>query len=289
MSALAGLLAHQAQPPEPHDLWAAWSLHPLAVLGLVLPACLYLRGRARTSRGHEKGRERCAALGMIVLAVALLSPVDALGGALASAHMVQHVMLTMVAAPLLALGSPLATILMGMPRGLRQFASELPRVVVLRSVLQPMRRPIVAWVLHVAALWVWHSAVLYDAAVRHPLIHAVEHLSFIATGILFWHTVLGGRRRAVSAGTGLMLVFTMALQGVLLSALLTFASTPWYGAYTMTRKWGLDPLTDQQLAGVIMWIPGGLIYLGAALGLLAAWIREGDRPGPGALAVSSGR
>lgn len=261
----------------------------MAVVGLAVPASVYLRGRASESRGREKGRERCAALGMIVLAVALLSPLDALAGALASAHMVQHVMLTMVAAPLLALGTPMGTILRGMPRRLRHFASRLPRVVVLGSVLQAVQRPIVAWVLHVAALWVWHSAVLYDAAVRHPLIHAVEHLSFIATGILFWHTVLGGRRRAVSAGTGLMLVFTMALQGVLLSALLTFASAPWYGAYAMTRSWGLDPLTDQQLAGVIMWIPGGLIYLGVALWLLAAWIREGDRLVPEALAVSARR
>lgn len=280
MTTLPGLLGHQVQPPEPHQLWTAWSLHPLVVLGLAVPAAAYVRARAG-GRQHDEGwRARCAALGLGAIALALLSPLDALAGALASAHMVQHVLLVIVAAPLLALGAPLTTVLRAMPVAVGRKVERARRVLGMRVLLQAMQRPVVAWLLHVGALWVWHSAVLYDAAVRHPLVHGFEHLSFIVTGVLFWHAVVGGRRRTVSAGTGLILVFTMALQGVVLSALLTFATVPWYRAYTTTRTWGLDPLTDQQLAGVIMWIPGGLIYLGAALALLAAWLREADHADP---------
>jgi len=256
LTELPWLLAHRRQPPSPHELWTAWHLHPLVVLGLALPAAGYLWARAGGRRPHGGWSGRCIALGLGAAGLALLSPLDALAAALASAHMVQHVVLTTVAAPLLALGAPF-----------RAHGGGLGQVI---------QRPVVAWLLHVGALWGWHSAALYDAALRHPLLHALEHLSFIVTAVLFWRAALGGLRSAASAGTGLVLVFTMALQGVLLSALLTFARAPWYRSYTTTRDWGLDPLTDQQLAGVVMWVPGGLVHLGAALALLAAWLHEGD-------------
>lgn len=194
--------------------------------------------------------------------------------------MVQHVLLTMVAPPFLVLAAPLPTLLRGLPRHLRRRVHRARHVDGIHSVLQAAQRPVVVWLLHVAALWIWHSATLYEGALRYPFVHALEHLSFIGTGLLFWHAVLS-RRRSASAGTGLLLLFTMALQGVILSALLTFASTPWYDAYTRTSTWGLDPLTDQQLAGVIMWIPGGLIYLSVALTLLVGAIHQEDHGAPG--------
>ncbi len=133
-----------------------------------------------------------------------------------------------------------------------------------------------------ATVWLWHAAVLYDAALANPFLHAVEHASLLGTAWLFWRSVIGPRSPGrVPGGLGVLLVFGMAMQSVLLSLLLTFARAPWYAGYaTTTAPWGLEPLADQQLAGVIMWIPAGLVYLGAALALLATWIRTAERDSP---------
>jgi cytochrome c oxidase assembly factor CtaG len=222
-------------------------------------------------RASDAWRARCFYGGLAVVALALLSPLDALSGALASAHMVQHVLLLLIAAPLLALSSPGATIVRGTPLAIRQATGRW------RRRLRPFRNPAALWALHVATIWFWHAAVPYDAALDHHLLHVAEHASFVVTGLLFWQVVLGARG-AVSNGFGILLVFTMAMQSVFLSALLTFASSPWYSGYEATAAaWNLEPLADQQLAGVIMWIPAGLVYLGAALTLLVRWIQETER------------
>lgn len=213
------------------------------------------------------------------IGVALVSPLDALSGALASVHMVQHVLLVLVAAPLLALSGPLPSLLRGSPAVLRTATVQWRRRLGLsRGSLRFLRQPVGVWLLHVGTLWFWHASVPYDAAVEHHVLHVLEHASFLVTGVLFWHVVLGARAAdRVSHGFGVLLVFAMAMQSVFLSALLTFARTPWYSAYgTTTAAWSLDPLADQQLAGVIMWIPAGLVYVGAGLALLVAWIRTSE-------------
>ena len=131
------------------------------------------------------------------------------------------------------------------------------------------------WLLQVGVLWFWHAAAPYDATLDNQFLHVLEHASFLVTAVLFWQVVVGVRGAArVSGGLGVLLVFAMAMQSVFLSVLLTFARTPWYSGYaTTTAPWGLDPLTDQQLAGVLMWIPAGGIHLAVALALLVLWIR----------------
>jgi cytochrome c oxidase assembly factor CtaG len=123
--------------------------------------------------------------------------------------------------------------------------------------LAVLRHPAAVWLLEVGVLWFWHAATPYDAALDNEFLHLVEHASFLVTAVLFWHVVIGIRGAArVSGGLGVLLVFAMAMQSVFLSVLLTFARTPWYSGYAATTApWGLDPLTDQRLAGVIMWIP----------------------------------
>jgi cytochrome c oxidase assembly factor CtaG len=135
------------------------------------------------------------------------------------------------------------------------------------------------WLLSVGVLWFWHAAVPYDAALASEPLHLTEHASFLVTAVLFWQVVVGVRGVArVSGGLGVLLVFTMAMQSLFLSVLLTFARTPWYSDYAITTApFGLDPLTDQQLAGVLMWIPAGGIYLAVALALLVSWIRASER------------
>ncbi|HEX5723095.1 MAG TPA: cytochrome c oxidase assembly protein [Acidimicrobiia bacterium] len=194
---------------------------------------------------------RSLLIALAVMAMALLSPLEEMAHALASAHMVQHLLLILVAAPLLS----------------KAIRFTLPKWV----------SPPLAWLLHTATIWFWHAAGPYNAAVVNPLLHGLEHLSFLGTAVVFWRVVGIGRQ---PEGIGVLLVFAMALQSVFLALLLTFADTPWYWVYSATtRAYGLDPLADQQLAGVIMWVPAGLVYTGIGLKLLLTWIRQHD-PAP---------
>ncbi|MDK3256962.1 cytochrome c oxidase assembly protein [Blastococcus capsensis] len=275
------ILAHVGESLAPHDLWSAWHADPLTLGGLLLAAVVYQRGRSR-NRAAEGRRPWYFGAGLVALAVALLSPVDALGGVLASGHMVQHLLLTLVAAPLLALSAPGGTLLRGSPPAVRRALPRWRRRSRLTAWGHVLRHPGPAWLLHVGALWAWHAGALYDAALQNPVIHALEHASFLATGVLFWRTVVGVRAARVPAGLGVLLLFGMAMSSALLSLLLTFAKDPWYSGYaTTTQAWGLDPLADQHLAGAIMWIPAGMIHVIAALALLIAWIRgteDGEAP-----------
>ncbi|HWH34611.1 MAG TPA: cytochrome c oxidase assembly protein [Acidimicrobiales bacterium] len=274
---LSALLASAGPPLSPAQLWSAWNLDPVLLAGLGGTAALYTRGRHLGARAaFDRWRAWCFAGALVAIGGALVSPLDALSGALASAHMVQHVILVLVAAPLLALARPVATLRRSVPRPLRRAGARWHRRLGLGRRRRPAwRDPVVVWLAHVAVLWAWHAAVLYQAAVDHQLLHIGEHASFLVTGVLFWSVVAGARR--ISDGYAALLVFTMALQSVFLSALLTFARSPWYPVYADTAgAWGLDPLADQQLAGAIMWVPAGFVYLGAALALMVAWVRASE-------------
>jgi putative membrane protein len=274
---LTPILAHPGQPPAPHDLWVAWNLDPVLVAGVLLAAWAYRRGQTSgPKRQVDTWRTRCFAGALVALGVALLSPLDALSSALASAHMVQHLLLLLAAAPLLALSAPSSAILRGSPLALRRASGRWRRRLRLtHGNLGVLRHPAAVWLLSVGVVWFWHAAAPYDAALDSEPLHILEHASFLVTAVLFWHVVVGVRGAArASNGLGILLVFAMAMQSVFLSVLLTFARTPWYSSYaTTTAPWGLDPLADQQLAGVIMWIPAGGIYLAVALALLVSWIR----------------
>lgn len=278
------ILAHAGLAPAPHDVWAAWNLDPVLLVGAALLAVLYHRGsgaRSRPAGAHSWGRKAMSAGALVVLAVALVSPLDAMAGALASAHMVQHVLLLLVAAPLLALGAPFAVLLAGSPPAVRRASLRWRRRLgVTHAKLRLLREPATLWLFHTGTIWFWHAAGPYEAALEHHGVHVVEHASFLVTAVLFWHAVIGARARRAAEGIGILLVFAMALQGVFLSLLLTFAPSPWYSSYEATTSpWGLTPLADQQLAGVIMWIPAGLVYLGAGIALLVAWLQAAERAG----------
>lgn len=278
---LTGVLAHAGRPPEPHDLWSAWNLDPLLLAGILLAFWAYRRGQiGGRRRAADVWRTRCFTGAMVALTVALISPLDAMSSALASAHMVQHVLLVLVAAPLLALSAPSSTLLRGSPLAVRQATSRWRRRFGLTHAnLGPLRHPVTLWLVHVAVLWLWHARVLYDAALSNEFVHFLEHAGFLVTGLLFWRVVVGARGAGrVSHGFGVMLVFGMALQSVFLSVLLVFARTPWYAGYAATtRPWGVEHLADQQLAGAIMWVPAGLVYVAAGLLLMVAWLRVAER------------
>ncbi|HSK94991.1 MAG TPA: cytochrome c oxidase assembly protein, partial [Euzebyales bacterium] len=274
-------LASVGRPPVPQDVWGAWNLDPLLITGVVLAAWAYRRGRiGGPRRAADVWRSRCFAGALVALAVALISPLDAMASALASAHMVQHVLLILVAAPLLALSAPSSALLRGTPPAVRRASTRWRRRFGLTHAnLEPLRHPVTVWLLHAATLWLWHARVLYDAALTNPAVHIAEHATFVVTGLLFWRVVIGSRTTGrVSPGLAVLLIFTMALQSVFLSVLLVFARTPWYAGYaTTTRAWGLDQLADQQLAGVIMWVPAGMIYVAAGLTVMITWLRAVER------------
>jgi putative membrane protein len=132
-----------------------------------------------------------------------------------------------------------------------------------------------AWWIHFVALWGWHLPILFQATLKNEWVHAIQHLSFFASALLFWWSLLYARGRANYASV--LYIFTTAVHTSVLGALLTFAQTVWYPAYrTTTQVWGLTPIEDQQLGGLIMWIPAGLVYLAVGLWAFALWLRESD-------------
>jgi putative membrane protein len=210
------------------------------------------------------------------VAVALLSPLGTLGETVFWGHMVQHLVLVIVAAPLLVLGAPLLPWLWALrPRARRGLGAWWRRARVLPALAALLTTPLVAWGLHTGVLWLWHLPAAYEAALSDDRWHALEHASFLGTACLFWWVVLqpAGRRR-LSRGMAVLYVVTTGMQGGLLGALLTFAGRPFYPVQSAgAAEWGLSTLGDQQLAGLIMWLPAGLAYLAAAGTLFVLWLQ----------------
>lgn len=286
-------LAHPGAAPAPHDLWQAWAPAPAVVAGCAIAALLYVRG-VRAIRRRAGGRlvppwrTGAFALAVIALLIALVSPLDALAGALFSAHMVQHLLLVMVAAPLLVLGDPMTAGLWALtPRARRGVGAWWRRRRALRAAWRLISSAGAAWVLHVVALWIWHVPSLYDGAVADGAVHVLEHATFLATALLFWWVPFRAHGRRLGGGASLLYLFGAVLQGTLLGALLALARHPLYAAhFGTTRAWGLTPLEDQQLAGLLMWVPAGFVYL-AALGPLALRVlREPRAQGVRVLAMA---
>jgi putative membrane protein len=223
--------------------------------------------------------------GWVTLAIALVSPLHRLGGALFSAHMVQHELLMVVAAPLLVLGRPIIPFLWALPISWRRLAGEWAGLAPVRGTWVLLTIPVVAWAVHALAIWLWHAPPLYQATLGNELVHAAQHVSFLGTGLLFWWALLHGREGRIGRPAAVIYLFTTAMHTSLLGVLLTFSSRLWYPLYrATTMPWGLTPLEDQQLAGVIMWVPAGVAYLVAALWLASTWLRH---PAPHSVLQSS--
>ncbi len=272
--------AHPGRPPAPHDLASTWNWEPTLLLGLSLGAVVYLRGATALARRSSLGLRGIArqalafALGWLLLVIALVSPLDALSSGLFSAHMLQHILLMQAAAPLLVLGATPAILAWGLPAAWRQPLLVRGHAGVgrlgINRVWALLTNPWAAWLVHVFALWAWHTPGLYQAALENEALHVLEHLSFLGSGLLFWASVLAGPART-HLWVRLISVFTMALQSGLLGALLTFAPQAWYSSQSgAAPAWGLTALEDQQIAGVLMWAPAGVAYLIAAVGLLGS-------------------
>ena len=264
-----------------------------AMLGAL--ACAYALGTRRVWRragiGHGVRRTNvlCFATAMTVLSVALLSPIDGLADVAFSAHMTQHVLLAVVAPPLLVLGAPNVALLFALPAGGRRLLSVAMAQPPLASAWRVLSEPFIACALHAAALWMWHAPKLYLAALDDAFLHFLEHASFVATATLLWWSILNGRQpRRAAYATGILVLFATTLQSGALGALLTFSGTLWFPAQDAgAAVLGMTPLQDQQVAGLIMWVPGGVLYTVAMAVLFGAWMRQLDRVSPSAPVIAS--
>jgi putative membrane protein len=277
--------AHEGKPHNFHDLWYTWGRDPFIIAGLALTAWLYWRGARRVWReSSERGRSVrrseawafCA--GWLALFIALVSPLHPWGEVLFSAHMTQHEVLMLLAAPLLVLSRPLVPYLWALPARMRSSVGAVGKKRGVRVVWRTLTNPLVAWAIHAVALWLWHAPVLFQATLRSDFVHTLQHLSFLGSALLFWWALIHSRRGVMSYGAAVLYMFTTSVHSGVLGALLTFAHTVWYPAYaTTTGSWGLTPLEDQQLGGLIMWVPAGLVYIVAGLALMVGWMRESER------------
>lgn len=260
-----------------------WEWDPFVTAPLALSAVLYLIGsvrlwrRAGLGRGIAVWQAVCFWAGWATLVTALVSPLHEYGEHLFVAHMIEHELLMAVAAPLLAVSRPLGTFLHALLRSLRSGLVTAAAGRAVQVVWRQLIDPLTAMLLHAIAIWVWHVPVLLDGTLQSEFLHRLQHVCFLVTALFFWWSILRGSRR--THGAGALHVFLTMMHTGFLGALLTMAPRVFYPLQTQdARLFGLTPLEDQQLAGLFMWVPGGMIYLGCGLALLYSWLTVARRP-----------
>ena len=250
--------------------WSSWFADPTVSIILAVAAVLYLGGLARMlSRPSgrwpvSKWRVTSFVCALAVIALALLSPIDAFAEKLFSVHMAQHLLLVLVAAPLIALSNAQLVYLWLLPMQARRWTGRA--IIAIPGVKQAMNANVTAWVVcaaFVGSLWFWHAPATYDWALANKWGHASEHLVLLATSTAFWRVVVTSGERRLSPGMMILMVSLVGLQGSFLAALITFAPRPLYAAYAA------NSIDDQALGGVLMCIPASFLYLGSTIWALS--------------------
>ena len=269
--------------PTAQAVLTSWSLDSKLAFGLIVLVLVYLRGWRVLHRvisvRFPVWRLVAFLGGLAALCVAIASPLDAFSGLLLSAHMVQHFLLMFVAPPLILLGAPLLPLLRGLPRsfvhdGLGPFLTWS----VLRRFGNALTHPLVCGLAMVVSLCGWHLPAAFDLALRSPGLHKLEHACFFGTSLLFWWPVVRPFPSRPHWPLWAIPLYLLAADVVntVLCAILTFSDRPLYSAYeTVPRLFGTTVLSDQVAAGVIMWIPGSVIFLVPATILAIQYLSPG--------------
>jgi cytochrome c oxidase assembly factor CtaG len=268
-------LAHAGHAPAaPGWFEDGWATGLVAVAGVLYAAGLArLWRRAGVGRGVAVWRAGCFAAGWAALAAALASPLAGWSDRAFALHMIEHEILMTIAAPLLVLTRPLLGMLWAFPPASRRALGGLATAGPLAAAWAFLTDPLAATVLHGAALWLWHMPALFTMALESPVWHALQHASFFGTAVLFWWSLAKGRQGRPDYGPAVFWLFATSLHTGFLGVLLTLAPSPWYPAQEgSANPFGLSPLEDQQIAGLVMWAPAGLVYAGAALLALGLWV-----------------
>ncbi len=270
-------LAHARGGSDDDAGWtfALWLTLPLAASALLWSVGFIRRWR-RSSGGKPLLRREALwfASAWIVLALAVLSPLHAAGERSFTMHMIEHEIIMLVAAPFFAIARPMPSLLWGLAQPWRSWVGGIAAGT--SGFWRAISAPLAATGAQAAALWLWHAPSLFDLALWSDFWHAVQHICFFVTALLFWSAVLDVRR---PVGLRALCLFATSMIGGALGALMSFSESPWYAPYAalgMTPQ-GLTATEDQQLAGILMWVPGGFVHAGAALALLAPFLRS---PGP---------
>jgi putative membrane protein len=279
---MAAALLHPGA--EHHELLSRWTADPLVLSSLLLSGLAYGRGtwqlRQHAGRAERGGTWHLAAFvaGWSSVVLSLLSPLDAWSDISFAAHMTQHELLMLVAAPLLILGRPFVVLLWSLPAAARRRVGLwVSRGRVART-WSWLTGPLMTLLIHALAVWIWHIPSLFDAALADERVHALQHLCFFVTAALFWWAIVHGRYGRVGYGLSVLFVFATALHQSILGALLTLGRVVWYPlAAQRAVDAGIDPREDQQLAGILMWVPSGIIFALLGLALFSAWLGDAQR------------
>jgi putative membrane protein len=264
-----------AHGDDDHPATLSWTFDPWIVLPILLISLLYVSGRIKLLRRSRRSgpigwQDLFFCCGMLTLAGALISPLHWLGEHLFTLHMIEHEIVMAVSAPLIVLARPVGLLLWGLPKRARRGLGAAMQTPLIRRLWDWSTGGTSATVIHGVAIWSWHLPFLFDAAVTNTVMHRLQHLSFFATAILFWWAVVWKS----DYGTAAWHLFVTMVHTSILGALMALAPHILYSAQTKTAAaWGLTPLEDQQLAGMILWVPAGTIYAAAAMTMRALWIR----------------
>jgi len=266
--------------PMPGTLWNwnNWTWDLPITISLAMFLLVYSAGAVRRGDASRLSVRHFAFLaGWLSLAFGLVSPLHRMGDVLFSAHMLQHEILILISAPLIAASHPAVTLLYVFPQNYRRaigsLISKIERVPALALVMTPLG----AFLLHAVALWSWHIPYLYEATLSSDAVHAAQHVSFFLSGLVFWSALYGAGRSTMSYGAGVIYVFGTAIHCGALGALLTFSTVLWYPIYAdRTELWHLTPLQDQQLGGLLMWVPSGVVFIVIGIWLFARWLATSD-------------
>ncbi|HET9435783.1 MAG TPA: cytochrome c oxidase assembly protein [Candidatus Limnocylindrales bacterium] len=271
-----------AAPPDAATLLLGWSFEPVLVLPLLFAAAAWWRlldgiDRAHPERPVSRFRRWSFLAGLAAIAVALQSGIERYDTTLFSIHMVQHLILTLVAPVLLALGAPVTQLL----RAASPATRERWLLPILHSrAVAVLAHPVIAWLVFVSVLWTTHFSPLFDLALEDPLLHDLEHALFLGAALLFWWPVVGldPAPHRMGFAARLFYLFLQMPQSSFLAMAILFADAPLYPHYlTLGAPYGIDALADQRLAAGIMWFVGDVWFLGALLVVLAGWMRSEDR------------
>ena len=277
MLLLAGESTALAHAGENHGAAPGWTLDAWVTVPLGLALLLFAVGRARLASRSNIARPRSWLFlaGWAVLTLSLISPLHEGGEVSFTLHMIEHELIMLVATLLLAASHSGGVLAWGLPLPLRRALGggwKAP----LSWLWRRLTEPLTATLLQGAVMWVWHAPALFDRALASQGWHIAQHASFIGASLLFWIAMLSPRRGGYLLSAACLFVTTLV--GGALGALMALSDSPWYAAYAAMGMSGigLDPTTDQQLAGLLMWVPGGLVHGSAALFLLYRWLTSSE-------------
>lgn len=275
---------HQNHADVAFTFWNLWTFDPLTVAGLSVLFALYTRGlwlsKGRSGNLFPWWRPTLFYIGWLALLAGAISPIDGLSGDLFFMHMTQHMLLMMVGPPLILLGAPVVPVLRGLPDVVRyKLAIPLLQMRRVRKALFIVVSPLIAWLFFVFTLWIWHVPSVYNDTIQNEALHLLQHSMFIGAAVFFWWSVIDPvpLRPRMPYGLRLLFLFLATAQNIALGAIITFSPDVLYTYYeTVPRIWGVSVADDQTIAGLILWIPGAMMYFTALAAIFLVLLKKDD-------------